>query len=72
MAVFQMLPKMIGSKKLFGRIALAKFVYTGEMVDTFFPIDRMVMKFFTAKATSIRRQVARVRERRRVKGGLIC
>lgn len=53
-AVFQMLPEVVGPVELLALIALAKFVGILEMMLPFVPFDRLSGELFAAVAAEIR------------------
>ena len=54
MAVFQVLPEVIGAEEFLGLVALAEFVDVVEMVNAFFPIGLWyVGEFFATIATDV-------------------
>lgn len=54
MAVFQVLPKMIGAEEFLGLVAFAEFVDVGKMGDPFIPVRvRLVSEFLSAIAADV-------------------
>lgn len=61
MAMFQVLPEMVGPVEFLRRVTLAKLVHVGEMFNAAIPVGlRMVQEFFSAIATRIRRCAGRI------------
>lgn len=54
MAVFQVLPEMVGAEEFLGLIAFAEFVDVGQMEDPFIPVRvRLIGEFLAAIAADI-------------------